>query len=106
MSESKTITVTMSFTGIMRNASDGVKVCEELIESGDFMWDGNEVDRAVNALGNIKTCLSAYHDTILGLLKGDVTLEEARDFWFRGDAEAVKQAAYKGDILKIGVRDA
>lgn len=103
MSESRTITVTMSFPGIMANASDGVSEFDDIV--GECPYDDEYKDVLENSIGNIKTCLSAYHDTILGLLKGDVTLDEARDFWFRGDAEAISKLAYKGDILKIGAKE-
>lgn len=96
------IKMRLSFTGVFRNAMEAAgqirEYTDDCLKYGDL--DEDEHADACNRIGNIETCLSAYHDTILAILKGDVTFEDARDFLcLEGDALAA--AKYDASIVTI-----
>ena len=78
----------IDFEGLTSNALDQISSAEA-ISGDDIYW----VD-----LGHAKTCISAFHDTILGLCNGTFALEEVKEFWFSGkDINSIK---LMGDIIR------
>lgn len=50
-------------------------------------------------LGDARGCIDAYHDSILGLVNGDCSMEELKDFFFNGKSdEQIKAIPYTGMI--------
>ena len=77
-----TMKMRYSFNGAFRNAKEAI---EEIQDTANDLFENEEIDEdghsaIMNQVGSIDSALCLYHDTILGLLKGEVTHEEARDF--------------------------
>ncbi len=91
-----------SFKGAFRNAMNAVKELEEAADEELEEGESNDwlhADR-MNAIGSISSCLELYHDVILGLLKGDVTHDQAREFLCL-EGEELDNAKYDGGVVKI-----
>lgn len=91
-----------SFNGAFRNAKEAIEEIEDIAsESIASEKIGEEECSAImNQIGSIDSALCLYHDTILGLLKGDVTHEEARDFLcLEGDVLA--NTKYDASVVTI-----
>lgn len=57
-----------------------------------------------NLAYGIKSCISAYRDTLLALVRGDTDIEEVKDFWFhRTDPKTIK---YDGTVVKFSEKGA
>ena len=81
----------ISFTGAASNAKRAINILEALAqEHEDFEGSENEAYHA-------ETCISAYGDTLLALAKGDIDIEELRDFWFHN--QDIQAIPYDGKVL-------
>ena len=80
----------LSLTGCKSNAE---RQLSAIVESCDLPEDETET-------GFIEVCISAYHDCLLALLKGDSTLDEMRDFLlYKKTPEEIAETPYCGKIL-------
>lgn len=86
----------LSFEGIKYNAERQLKDIEALAKRHD------EYDEYEHQTGLIMACISAYHDCLLGIMKGEVEVDEIKNFLFHGyDAEKIKKIPYCGSVVKF-----
>lgn len=86
----------LSLTGCKANAERELALAKEFAETQ--LPDGEEFNAPF-----IEVCISAYHDCLLALLKGDETVESMRDFLLTGKTESeIMAVPYCGDIVIIG----
>lgn len=69
----------ISGSGIARNGMDAIKRRRDLYSA--------------------KSAISALHDGLLAVVKGDITPEQARDFFWHG--ESLSDAKFFGDVLSF-----
>lgn len=52
------------------------------------------------SVGDAVVCINTSHDVILGLIKGDATIDEVRDFMFSGmSKEEIEAIPYKEAVI-------
>lgn len=94
-----TIGLRYSFKGAFNNANDVLGEIEKVTAESTEIDDDTRYE-CMNDLGVIKSCLSLYHDVILGILKGDVSHDDAREFLCL-EGDALVDAKYDASVVTI-----
>src|SRR5262249_29982810 len=90
----RTFKLRISLEGMECNALRGIAELEQLAREG-----GEEPDHCENLANSARSCISAFRDTILALCKGEVAVEEVKDFWFHNvDTGTVP---YRSEVIKF-----
>lgn len=79
-----------------RMASNARSAIDELAFLAREHEDYDECD---NSAYFVHSCISAFRDTILALCKGDVGLEEVKDFWFHN--VEISSIPYQSEVIKF-----
>lgn len=86
----------LSFEGVRANALRQLSDLEEVAKSSED-YDEDEHD-----IWAVRCCISAYHDCLLALMRGDVSTEEIRGFLlaFKTEEEIAK-LPYCGEVVSF-----
>lgn len=86
----------LSFEGCRSNALRQLREIKYVAETSD-RYDEDE-----HGVYAIEMCISAYHDCLLALMKGDVELDEVRDFLlYKKTPEEIAAMPYCGNIVSF-----
>lgn len=103
----KTLQMTISATGCAQNGMEQVnevkKAIEALLEDGALQNHDLLSDFEDAQLGMAHIAISALHDGLMALVRGDVTIEAAKDFFFGG--EIPDPSDYFNDIIKLNPKE-
>ena len=90
----------LSFEGVRSIALRQLADIEAIAKTAD------DYDEYEHQIGTVKACISAYHDALLGLAKGDVDIDEIKGFMFHGmPQEEIKSMPYCTMVIRFSPVD-
>jgi len=91
-----------SFNGAFKNANDALKIIADTNDAflKDEILTEESHSECLNRIGEIDSALCLYRDVILGILKGDVSHEEARDFLCL-EGDVLTNTKYDASVVTI-----
>lgn len=91
----------LSFEGVRSNALRQLKAIEAVAKTSE---DYDEYDHEI---GMIECCISAYHDCLLGIMRGDVGVDEVKDFLLAFKTkEEIDAMPFCGNVVSFTKREA
>ena len=84
----------LSFEGVRSNA---LRQLRDVKRAAAAMVDSEDEE---NDTWAIECCISAYHDCLLGIMSGKVSVDEVKDFLLHGKTtEEIGTIPYCGDVV-------
>lgn len=88
-----TFKLKISLEGMASNARAAIDELEMLAREHE------DYDECDNSPYFAHSCISAFRDTILALCKGDVGVDEVKDFWFHN--VEISSIPYQSEVIKF-----
>jgi hypothetical protein len=76
-----------------------MEILKVRISGSGIARNGMDALKRRSSLYDAKAAISALHDGLLAVAKGDITPDQVRDFFWKGDE--IKEAQFFGDVLSF-----